>query len=93
MVWGAITPTALILILIIVILLFGTSRLRNIGADLGEALKNFRKSVKDGESKDKDAEQGKDSGGSAQKIEQTETKKEGNVYQGEVVNKDKDKQG
>jgi sec-independent protein translocase protein TatA len=91
MVWGAITPTALILVLIIVILLFGTSRLRSIGSDLGEALKNFRKSVKDGESKD--AESGKESSGSTNKIEQSAAKKEGNVYQGEVVNKDKDKQG
>ncbi len=86
MVWGAITPTALILVLIIVILLFGTSRLRSIGSDLGEALKNFRKSVKDGESKDKEGE-------SSQKIAQDESKKQGNVYQGEVVDKDKDKQG
>jgi len=91
MVWGAITPTALILVLVIVILLFGTSRLRSIGSDLGEALKNFRKSVKAGE--DKDGEQDKASGEAAQKIAQDESKKEGHVYQGEVVNKDKDKQG
>lgn len=88
MVWGAITPTALILVLIIVILLFGTSRLRSIGSDLGEALKNFRKSVKDGE-------QDKQGSETSQKIAQDESRKEGNVYQGEVVNKDKekDKQG
>jgi sec-independent protein translocase protein TatA len=87
MIWGSIGPMPLILILVIVILLFGTKKLRNIGSDLGEALKNFRKSVRDGESKEDDsnAEAPKPS------IEQA-PKKEGNVYPGEVVNKDKDKQ-
>lgn len=80
-----------LIILAIVVLLFGTSRLRSIGSDLGEALKNFRKSVKDGESHDEG--QTKESSGSTQKIEQAGSKQEGHVYQGEVVNKDKDKQG
>lgn len=39
----------LVIILAIVILLFGTKRLRNIGGDLGSALKSFRSAVKDGE--------------------------------------------
>ncbi|MEN9502839.1 MAG: twin-arginine translocase TatA/TatE family subunit [Pseudomonadota bacterium] len=42
-------PTQLILILVIVVLLFGTKKLRNIGGDLGEAFKNFKKAVKDGD--------------------------------------------
>ena len=45
---------SLILILVIVALLFGTKRLRNIGEDLGEAVKSFRKGLGDTE-KDKDA--------------------------------------
>jgi sec-independent protein translocase protein TatA len=40
----------LLIILAIVLLLFGAKRLRNIGTDLGEAVKGFRKSVKDAES-------------------------------------------
>lgn len=40
----------LIIILVIVILLFGTKRLKNIGSDLGGALKGFKKAVKDEES-------------------------------------------
>ena len=40
----------LLIILAIVLLLFGAKRLRNIGTDLGEAVKGFRKSVKDVES-------------------------------------------
>ena len=40
---------SLLLILAIVILLFGTKKLRNVGGDLGNAIKNFKKSVKDEE--------------------------------------------
>lgn len=39
----------LLIVLVIIILLFGTKKLRNIGADLGEGIKNFRNSVKEGE--------------------------------------------
>lgn len=39
----------LIVIGIIIILIFGTSKLKNIGGDLGSALKNFKKAVKDGD--------------------------------------------
>ncbi len=42
----------LLIILIIVILLFGTSKLRNLGGDLGSAFKNFKKAVKDGDNDD-----------------------------------------
>jgi len=40
--------TQLIIILAIVIVLFGTKRLRNLGGDLGGAIKGFRSAVKDG---------------------------------------------
>ena len=39
----------LLVVLAIVVLVFGTRRLKNVGADLGDALKGFRKAVKDGE--------------------------------------------
>ena len=39
----------LLVIAVIVALLFGTSKLRNIGSDLGTAIKNFKKSASDGE--------------------------------------------
>ena len=48
--FGGISIWSLLLILAIVILLFGTKKLRNVGADLGGAIKNFKKSVKDQES-------------------------------------------
>ena len=41
----------LLVILIIIVLLFGTKKLKNIGTDLGTAIKGFRKSVNDEEDK------------------------------------------
>lgn len=40
----------LLIILAIVLLLFGTKRLKNMGTDVGGAIKNFKSAVKDGES-------------------------------------------
>lgn len=41
--------TELILILVVVVLVFGTSKLRNMGGDLGAAVRNFKQSMKEGE--------------------------------------------
>ncbi|OAI07428.1 preprotein translocase subunit TatA [Methylomonas methanica] len=38
----------LLVVLVIVVLVFGTKRLKNIGADLGEAIRGFRSAVKEG---------------------------------------------
>lgn len=46
--FGGISIWSLILILVIVLLLFGTKRLRNVGSDVGGAIKGFRKAMKDG---------------------------------------------
>ena len=43
-------PFELIIILLIVLLLFGGKRLKNIGGDLGTAIKGFKKSMKENES-------------------------------------------
>ena len=52
----------LLIILAIVLLLFGTKRLRNIGGDVGGAIKNFKSAVKNEENKDvSDSEKPKDS--------------------------------
>lgn len=40
-------PFELLIVLIIVVLLFGTKKLRSLGGDIGDAIKNFRKAVKD----------------------------------------------
>lgn len=44
---GGISIGSLLIVLVIVMLLFGTKRLRNIGSDLGGALSGFRKAVRD----------------------------------------------
>ncbi len=44
---GGIGIWQLLIILLIVLLLFGTKRLRSLGSDLGGALKGFRSAVKD----------------------------------------------
>ena len=44
---GGISIWQLLIILLIVVLLFGTKKLRNIGTDLGGAIKTFRKSMKE----------------------------------------------
>lgn len=54
--FGGIGPGSLILILVIVILLFGTKKLRNVGGDLGGALRNFKKSMKEGEDETKSSD-------------------------------------
>jgi len=42
----------LLIIAVIVVLLFGTKKLRNMGSDLGSAVKGFKKAVSDEESKE-----------------------------------------
>lgn len=71
----------LVIILLIVVVLFGTKKLRNIGGDLGGAIKSFRGAVREGEDEKK--------GGEAQ-IEAREEKKEGSVIEGQAT-REKDK--
>ncbi len=44
-----------IIVLVIVLLVFGTKKLRNIGSDLGGAVKGFKDGMKNGEEKPADA--------------------------------------
>ena len=45
----------LALILGIIILLFGTKKLRNVGGDIGGAIRSFRSAMKEGQSEDEEA--------------------------------------
>jgi sec-independent protein translocase protein TatA len=45
----------LVIILVIVVLLFGTKKLRGLGGDLGSAMKGFKKAMSD-DDKEKDAD-------------------------------------
>jgi sec-independent protein translocase protein TatA len=70
--FGGISIWSLLLILGIVILLFGTKKLRNVGGDLGGAIKSFKKSMKDE---------------TAASDSSTVDKKDDNVIEGNVVDK------
>jgi sec-independent protein translocase protein TatA len=64
-----------LIVLVIVMLVFGTKKLRNIGADLGGAVKGFKEGMKEGTSDKSDS-------GTAQKSE-------GHVIEGEIKEKSK----
>lgn len=54
--FGGISVWSLLLILVIVLLLFGTKKLRNVGTDLGGAIKGFKSAMNNSdEDKDKKA--------------------------------------
>lgn len=66
----------LLIILAIVLLLFGSKKLKNLGSDLGGAIRGFKKSVKEGESTE------------AEKLDE---KTQSNVIEGEVTSTQKEK--
>ena len=68
----------LLIVLVIVLLLFGTKRMRNLGSDLGAAIKGFRSAVNDGE---------KDHPRVPEQLDD----REGNTIDVEVTSKEKDK--
>ncbi|WP_462379862.1 twin-arginine translocase TatA/TatE family subunit [Pseudomonas sp. Marseille-QA0892] len=43
-----------VVILIVVVLVFGTKKLKNVGSDLGETIKGFRKAMNEDEAKPED---------------------------------------
>ena len=49
------SPAQMIILLVVILLVFGTKKLRNAGSDLGAAVKGFKKAMSDDEPK-KDAE-------------------------------------
>lgn len=55
--FGGISIWQLLIILVIVLLLFGTKKLRTLGGDLGGAIKGFKKAVSDDEAKQEKIEE------------------------------------
>lgn len=47
-----------LIVLLIVVLIFGTKKLRNIGGDVGGAVNEFKKAMKDGQAADGDEKAG-----------------------------------
>ena len=66
-----------LIVLLIVVMVFGTKKLKNLGSDLGGAVKGFKDGMKEGTA-DKPAE----TAGTTQKVE-------GNVIEGEIKEKSK----
>lgn len=54
-----ISVTKLLIVLAIIIVIFGTKRLKNVGNDLGAAIKSFRSAIREDE--EKESTQAKDS--------------------------------
>ena len=54
--FGGISIWQILIILAIIILIFGTSRLKNIGSDLGSAFKGFKKAVNEEPTEEEDKE-------------------------------------
>lgn len=46
---SGISPLSLLLVLLIVVALFGTSKIKSIGTDLGHAIRQFRRAMNDDE--------------------------------------------
>lgn len=53
---GGISIWQLLIVLLIVVMIFGTKRLKGIGSDLGGALKGFRKAMSDSDNSQADKE-------------------------------------
>lgn len=57
---GGISIWQLVIIAVIVVLLFGTNKLRNLGSDLGSSIKGFKKAMGDENEKEKEKDQAND---------------------------------
>jgi sec-independent protein translocase protein TatA len=64
----------LLIILVVVLLVFGTKKLRNLGGDLGSSLKDFKKAMGEGDQAAKDDAAKKEKSVSAPLDDKTENK-------------------
>lgn len=53
--FGGISIWQLLIVLAIIVVLFGTKKLRNLGGDLGSAVKSFKSAVREGDKEGEDA--------------------------------------
>ena len=52
--FGGISLWQLLIILIVVLLIFGSGKLKSLGSDLGTSIKGFKKAIKEKDSKEKE---------------------------------------
>ena len=84
---GNISPVQLIIVLAIVVLIFGTSKLKGMGKDLGGAVKGFKKAMTDEETK----KESSDSDESADPTANLEQKADAEFSETEAKSKDETK--
>ncbi|MDO5054693.1 Sec-independent protein translocase subunit TatA [Pasteurella oralis] len=72
---GGISIWQLLIVVAIVVLLFGTKKLRTLGSDLGESVKGFKKAMAD-ESKDAEFKSLKDESETAANTEKAKDKEQ-----------------
>ena len=75
---GGISIWQLVIIAVIVVLLFGTKKLRNLGSDLGSAVKGFKSAVTDDKAK------------TDEELSNADNLADNSVEQSKVVEKEKD---
>jgi sec-independent protein translocase protein TatA len=68
---GGISIWQLLIILLIVVMIFGTKKLKNMGNDMGEAVKGFKKGISD----DEKPELGDETASTSEKTETKESEK------------------
>ncbi|MCI5107686.1 MAG: Sec-independent protein translocase subunit TatA [Pseudomonadales bacterium] len=73
---GGIGIWQLLIILLIVVMLFGTKKLRNLGSDLGGALKGFKTAMKDEDEDNPDKSEDGDDDKEGETIDSTAEKVE-----------------
>lgn len=73
---GGISIWQLLIIAVIVVLLFGTNKLRTLGSDLGSSIKGFKKAMGDENDKEKDHAKDADFSASLTDEQQAQAKKE-----------------
>ena len=82
-------PLELFIILAIVLVLFGAKKLRNIGGDLGGAIKNFKSAMKDEENAAED-KNGTENQAQLKEESSSDNSKSGATIEGTVEKKTKD---
>ena len=65
-----------LIVLVIILLVFGTKKLRNIGADLGGAVRGFKQGIKEGDQ-------------SAEPVSPSQQITDGQIIEGEIKEKSK----
>lgn len=73
----------LLIVAVIIVLLFGTKKLRNVGGDLGSAIRSFKKAVKE------EPEQTEDTSKNTQQALENNQKKDADFEQHNPKSKDK----